>query len=227
MGKPSEKVLEQKAENFINSHNSSLVSAYLLQKYFVQKPQPDLDKLRKLTDHMTGELKDRPFIDALITQLESDENVVAGKTIPYFRLPNTQGKDISRSDFSNKYLLVHFWASWDEQSRNENAMYRRLYNKLQKNNSFALLGISLDLDKKEWKDALKSDTLKWEQVCDFKGWESEPIRQLAIQALPTNILIAPSGKIEGKGLNEEAIEKKIKDIEQTEKEQKSKNLKAR
>ena len=33
---PSEKALEEKAEAFINSHPSSLVSIYLLEKYFVQ-----------------------------------------------------------------------------------------------------------------------------------------------------------------------------------------------
>ena len=62
LGKPSEKVLEEKAGKFINEHHSSLVSIYLLDKYFVQKEKPDYTQIKKLTEHMTGELKDRPYI---------------------------------------------------------------------------------------------------------------------------------------------------------------------
>ena len=41
LGKPSEKVLEEKAGKFINEHHSSLASIYLLDKYFAQKEKPD------------------------------------------------------------------------------------------------------------------------------------------------------------------------------------------
>ena len=53
---PSEKALEEKAEAFINSHPSSLVSIYLLEKYFVQKPQPDFSLIKEMTEHMTAHM---------------------------------------------------------------------------------------------------------------------------------------------------------------------------
>ena len=40
LNNPSEKDLEQKAEEFITAHHSSFVSLYLLDKYFVQKDSP-------------------------------------------------------------------------------------------------------------------------------------------------------------------------------------------
>ena len=46
LGTPSEKVLEQKAEEFIRGHHSSFVSLYLLDKYFVQKDSPDFNKIK-------------------------------------------------------------------------------------------------------------------------------------------------------------------------------------
>ena len=58
----------------------------------------------------------------------------------------------------------------------------------------------------------------WEQVCDFSGWNAEIVKQLAIKTLPANILLNPFGKIEGKDMTEEAIKKKLKEIENTEKE---------
>ena len=70
LGKPSEKVLEEKGGKFINEHHSSLVSIYLLEKYFAQKEKPDYTQIKKLTEHMTGELKDRPYIDELLNHIQ-------------------------------------------------------------------------------------------------------------------------------------------------------------
>lgn len=218
LGTPSEKALEEKAENFITKHPSSLANIYLLDKYFVQKPQPNLEQIKKLADRMTGDLKDRPYMEALLTHIEEEEKVDIGKTAPYFRIRNTEGKDINRSDFKDKYLLIQFWASWDTISREKNAMFRRIYKKEQKNKNFALMGISLDLDREKWLEAVKQDTLKWEQTCEYSGWDGDVARLFSIHTLPANILISPTGKIEGKNLDEKAIEDKLKEIAQKEKE---------
>lgn len=217
LGIHTEKALEEKAGDFIKEHPSSLASIYLLDKYFVQKEQPDYTQIKKLTEYMTGELKDRPYIDELLNRIQEEEKAAIGKTIPYFRLPNAQGKQLSRSDFKDQYLLIHFWASWDTTSCDSNAVYRRIYRKEQKNKKFALLGVSLDIDKANWQKAIETDTLKWKQVCSLSGWDTELVKQLAIRALPANVLLSPSGRIEGKGLSEKEIEKKLKDIEEEEK----------
>ena len=59
LGKPSEKVLEEKAGKFINEHHSSLASIYLLDKYFAQKEKPDYTLIKQLTEHMTREISKR------------------------------------------------------------------------------------------------------------------------------------------------------------------------
>lgn len=121
------------------------------------------------------------------------------------------------ANFKDQYLLVHFWASWDTVSRDSNAVYRRIYKQVQKNKKFALLGVSLDINKDSWQKAIKTDTLKWEQVCDLSGWNTEVVKQLAIKTLPANILLNPSGRIEGKNLSEKDIEKKLKEAEEKKK----------
>ncbi len=219
LGTPSAKALEEKAENFIKNHPSSLVSIYLLDKYFVQTLHPDIERIKMLADGMTGGLKDRPYMQALLSRIDEDEKVAVGKTAPYFRLRNAEGKEITRSTLKDQYLLIQFWASWDTISREQNTMFRRIYKKEQKNKDFTLIGVSLDLDKDKWKEAIRTDTLKWEQTCDFAGWNGEVVKQFAIQKLPANLLLSPTGKIEGKDLDEKAIEKKLKDI-QEEKEKK-------
>lgn len=220
LGTPSEKALEEKAETFIKEHPSSLVSIYLLDKYFVQKPQPDLNYIKQLADRLTGELKDRPYMEALLKRIDEEEKIAVGKTAPYFRMRNAENKEITRTKFKDQYLLLHFWASWDTLSREKNAVYRRIYKKEQKNKNFTLIGISLDIDKKTWKEVIKADTLKWEQACDFSGWNGETVKQFAINTLPANLLLSPTGKIEGKDLDETAINEKLKEIEKQEKEKK-------
>lgn len=204
---------KDKAEAFIRSHPFSLVSLYLLDTYFVQQPQPPIKLIQELIKGMSGELKDRPYLGSLEEKLKEVEKGQTGKNLPYFRLPNEKGIRIGRSDFENKYLLIHFWASWDSVSRQQNALYRRIYQRENKNKQIALVGISLDFNPDDWKKAIRQDTLKWEQLCDFGGWETNLVKQLGIQAIPCNLLISPNGMIADKNLDEQAILQKLREIE--------------
>ena len=109
---PSEKDLEQKAEEFIMKHHSSFVSLYLLDKYFVQKDSPDFNKIKKLIEIMTGILQDKLYIEQLNEAISLSEKTGTGKYAPFFSLSNIKGEKITRSseDFKKKNLLINFWA---------------------------------------------------------------------------------------------------------------------
>ena len=222
---------EEMAEEFILQHHSSYVSLYLLDKYFVQKETPDFSKIKKLVEVMTGVLQDKPYIERLnetITQAEKSE---IGKYAPFFSLPNAKGEKITRSSdaFKQKSLLINFWASWNDSisQKQSNSELREIYKKYKKNKYIGMLGISLDVDKQQWKDAIKRDTLDWEQVCDFGGLNSEVAKQYSIYKMPANILLSSDGKILAKNLRGEELKKKIENIveEATEKEKKNKQKK--
>lgn len=229
LGKPSDKVLEKKAEEFIRNHHSSLVSIYLLNKYFAQKETPDYAKIKSLIELMAGNLQDNTIIEQLNTYSEQAEKASVGHSAPYFSLPNAKGEKITRSgQFKDKYLLVHFWASWDSLSMKENVKLRKInrdYNK--KNKDFAMLGISLDIDKATWKESIKRDTLKWEQVCDFAGLNSETATQYAVFKLPTNVLINPNGQIVARNIQGDSLANKVKEILKTTEEKKTTRTKNR
>ena len=158
-------IAEEMAEEFILQHHSSYVSLYLLDKYFVQKETPDFSKIKKLVEVMTGVLQDKPYIERLnetITQAEKSE---IGKYAPFFSLTNAKGEKITRSSdaFKQKSLLINFWASWNDSisQKQSNSELREIYKKYKKNKYIGMLGISLDVDKQQWKDAIKRDTLYW------------------------------------------------------------------
>ena len=151
LGTPSEKVLEQKAEEFIRGHHSSFVSLYLLDKYFVQKDSPDFNKIKKLIEVMAGVLQDKLYIERLNESISQAEKTEIGKYAPFFSLPNVKGEKISRTseNLKKKNLLINFWASWGDSiaNQNSNAELREIYKKYKKNKYIAMLGISLDLNK--------------------------------------------------------------------------------
>lgn len=214
LGKPSDKAMQQKAEAFIREHHSSLASAYLLNEYFIRQEKPDYKKIKELIDVMTGGLLDQPSIEKVSKYIEQLEKVEDGKNAPYFNLPNAKGEKIARTSdkLRNKYLLITFWASWCNEDSTAHAELRQLNRTYKKSKDFAMLGISLDIDKEAWKKAIKKDTHNWEQVCDFSGWESETARQYAILTLPTNILLSPSGAIIARDIKGDSLTNKIKEM---------------
>lgn len=211
---PTPDALAEKAEEFIKAHPASLVSIDLLRHYFVEQPQPNYTKIKRLTEQMAGELKDRPYIDMLLKQIQESEKFPIGRTLPYFSIPDEEGKMVNRTDFKDQYIWLHFWASWDKPSRQANAALRQLYQKEKKNPHFVLVGVSLDVDKQAWKEAIKQDSLEWKQLCDESGWNADLAKQLTIQTLPANLLVSANGRIEGKNLDVKAIENKLEAIEE-------------
>lgn len=215
MDAPSEEALEQKAEEFIQQHPFSFVSLYLLDKYFVLKETPDFGKIRRLTEGMSGILQDKPYLEQLNERIIQAEKTETGKYAPFFSLPNAKGVRITRTsdDFKKKSLLINFWASWADSTANRqnNDTLKVLYKKYQKSKYINMLGISLDIDKQQWKKAIERDSLGWEQVCNFEGLNSEIAKQYALRRLPVNILLSAEGKILAKDLKGEELRKKIEE----------------
>ena len=182
----------------------------------MQKDSPDFNKIKKLIEVMTGILQDKLYIEQLNEAISLSEKTEIGKYAPFFSLPNIKGEKITRSseDFKKKNLLINFWASWGDSISNHqsNTELKEIYQKYKKNKHIAMLGISLDMDKQEWQDAIKRDTLNWEQVCDFGGLNSEVAKQYAIKQVPSNILLSADGKILAKNLKGEQLKKKIEEV---------------
>lgn len=212
--------IRYKAEEFIHSHPFSLVSIYLLDTYFVKVENPDLDKIRQLIEPLSGELKDRPYLMNLSERLENEEKSETGKIAPGFRLKDKDNKSVTRADFRNKYLLLHFWATWNEESLKKNEMLKKIYKDEKKNENIAFINISLDSDKKAWLDTIEKDTLEWNQLRDERGWNGEIAEDYCIKTLPTNLLISKNGRIEKYNLEEEDIQQLLERIEKEEKEKK-------
>lgn len=199
------------AESFITGHPSSIVSLYLLEKYFVQSPDPDFDKIKFLTGKFKGDIADDPAIKQLSDIIEKENILKIGKSALPFSTTDLKGTAVTLSTYKDKYLLINFWASWSSECRKENSNLVAAYKTYKKKN-FTILSVSLDIDKKQLKEAVKKDSLNWGNICDYNGWESYFAKQYGVNQIPTNILINPEGKIIAKDLRGQNLKNKLKEI---------------
>lgn len=180
--KDSAQVCKQ-AESFIKSHPASPASAYILQRYFSQSANPNLDLIARLAEPLTGKVA---------------------------KLKKRNGEYLSWSSSSTQkqYSLINFWASWDKESIEIKDSLYTLCEKFSKNN-LRIVNFSLDYNKEEWQKNTRKDTEQWIEVCDYKGWNNQILKQQNVQRLPFNILIDRNRKILGSNLYGKALQTKI------------------
>jgi len=149
-------------------------------------------------------------LEARISKVKKTQDGVAA---PDFSQPDQDGKMVKLSDYRGKYVLVDFWASWCAPCRRENPNLVKAYAEY-KAKGFEILGVSMDkaADKAKWLKAIQDDKLSWKQVGDLKGWDNEAGLLYEVTAIPMNFLIDPNGKIIGKYLRGEELDKKLQEI---------------
>ncbi len=186
----------ERAEHFINTNNTSLVCVYLLKQYFVDVPEPDTRKVDRLIKKLSGTLQDNHIVMSITDNINRLDNAAVNKFVPPFNLTDMNGETVSRSDnFKDMYLVISFWASWDNKSRKNNKELRKLYNKNKSSKKFGMLGVALDTDVRTLENAVEQDSLTWHQVFEDGALSSNLANQFGITSLPTNILVSPEGRI--------------------------------
>lgn len=206
---------QTRVENFIKENNTSIATFYLIEKYFAQDSIIDIFRLKNLIEGMPGIIQDNPRMSYLLECVKQKEKISVGRIAPFFNLKNIKGEKVTRNEkFSNKFLVINFWASWDPNAKANNEAMRRLYKKYKNQKDVGLLSVSLDLDRNAWKQAVENDTLVWEQACDFNGIDSELTQSFNIKTFPTTLLLAQNGRIIALDLPIDSIPKLLdKEIE--------------
>lgn len=210
----------QQAENFIKSHPSSPASAYILYWYFSQSANPNLSLIARLTEPLTGKVKDCRVLNEVLQKLPEKEKSTS-TYLNYLSVKKRNGEYLSwsNSGTQKQYSLINFWASWDKESIALKDSLYALCEKFPKNN-FRVVNFSLDYNKEEWEKNTQKDTEQWIEVCDYKGWNNQILKQQNIQRLPYNILIDRNRKILGSNLYGNALQTKMEALIAEDKQQK-------
>ncbi len=139
------------------------------------------------------------------------DNNLGGDKVPAFTLKNTEGKNVSLSDFKGKVIVVDFWATWCGPCR------RGIPDliSLQKEFKDELVVIGISLDRETVKDVVpfvKKNEINYPIVYG----NEEVVNQFGgIQAIPTSFVIDKNGNIVDKhvGLVDKSVySEKIKEL---------------
>jgi thiol-disulfide isomerase/thioredoxin len=194
---------------FISSHPNSFLSLLLFQEKYLPY-NFNVDTAAAKFALLPLSLRESTFGKELQEMIDNTRKTAIGSMAADFTESDPTGKKVSLSDFRGRYVLVDFWASWCGPCRAENPNYLRIYNKY-KDKNFTILGVSLDDEKgrKAWLGAVEQDKLPWTQISELKGFKSKSAVLYSIAGIPTNFLIDPNGKIVGKNLMGEELDKTL------------------
>lgn len=110
---------------------------------------------------------------------------------PDFVLRESSGAVYRLSDYSGRFVLLHFWATWCTTCRLEMPHFAQFVDTLDKSR-LTVLGISEDTHLEDLLEYEKSQPLSFDVVWDEKGNAADAYGSYA---LPESYLIGPDGKV--------------------------------
>ena len=184
-----------KIKEFVSAHNSSYVSLHILHsECFTYTKVLTKKDIKELYAKLAPEIKSTNKAGEIKNYAELTDTPLIGQKAKNFSQRTLDGKTIVLSDFEGKYLLIEFWASGCGPCRYSHKELRKLY-KLYQPKGFEILGVSGDINKSDFENAVKKDSIMWTNVSDLKGSQNDAFLLYGISGLPTYILLDKKGTI--------------------------------
>lgn len=184
----------QAATQYIKENATSPVAFYLFQKYFLQVPNPDYQKVGELAETLRRANPNRSDIAVLIRQLPGLKSLKVKGKLPSFTGTDIQGRSVSSADLNAPANIVSVWATWNYESHN---VQRQLHSMQTRFGSdrLKIISICMDAGVKTCQDWVKRDSIPWSNICDGKMWESPIIQKTGLSYVPDVIITDSQGTI--------------------------------
>ena len=201
--------LVKQAEQFIKDNPSSIISRWLLRKYFIVTAKPNLKKARELVKLMSEKADKDASVVRLSVGLENVPLQV-GDELPVFTAKDLQGKSVLASQYRLGKTVILVWATWDYEGQ---SISRRVARKIEEMKSQGkqvpkVLGISIDASAVDAKKTVGSDSTAWSTICDGLMWKSPVVKAIGTTKVPDNFVIE-NGKVKACHLSNDELLKEI------------------
>lgn len=208
LGKAQEELIA-----FIQSNPDSYAALYLFQGI---RNSVTLKEYADIFNRFTPELQTTTLGKTLKDNIDIALSTEVGGTAPDFEKIDKDGKTIRLADYRGKYVLLDFWGSWCGPCRASHPHLKALEAKYAPKGLVVINIASENGDnaRKEWLQAIEEDGMTWTQILNNEGRENcDVVKEYAITAFPTKVLIDPDGKILVRAVGEsDPIDQKLQEI---------------
>lgn len=198
----------EKTMMLIKANARYYATAYVIAAGIQNETEESLREKYELLDESIHETMPAKKITVI---LEQYKKLTDGNMAPNFTVKNPIGDSFTLYDVHCKLKLLHFWASNDSDCRQINSELVKYYQDY-RSRGLEIVSISLDENTAEWKRAIGSDGMIWQNGIELKGWDAEPIRLYMVNSVPYFVLIDAENRIVAKGLQVGTLEKKIAEL---------------
>lgn len=188
------------AIQFIKDHPESTVSVYLLNRYLIQTETPDYKQAANLLKILLKEQPGNVTLGRLQRQISGLGTLKVGDKLPNFTAKDVNGKLINNATLANQTIIISTWAAWSYESLD----FQRALNDAVKAGKIAALGISVDANPKDVRQALKNDDITFPNVCDGKMLNTPLLKTFGLTTVPDNIVVR-NGKIIERGITANTV----------------------
>ena len=195
------------AAMFAADNPSSLVSVYLVRRYFITTPTPNYKEAERLVKLLLAQQPKNGELNRMQTLISTLAKTSVGAPLPAFQARSTKGEKVSQQPYNKAAVAVfNVWSTTNMQSME----IQRMLKQKVRDSKGKLQVVSLCVDPilRECNDVLQRDSISWPNICDGAMFEGDVAKKLGIYTVPFNILLK-NGKIIARDLDNNQLKEQL------------------
>ena len=195
------------AAMFAADNPTSLVSVYLVRRYFITTPTPNYKEAERLVKLLLTQQPKNGELNRMQTLISTLAKTSVGAPLPAFQARSTKGEKVSQQPYNKAVVAVfNVWSTTNMQSMEIQRMLKQKVS--DSKGKLQVVSLCVDPILRECNDVLQRDSISWPNICDGAMFEGDVAKKLGIYTVPFNILLK-NGKIIARDLDNNQLKEQL------------------